>query len=140
MSSRWLREADGSECCKEVLKRNPKKQNLWDEYVTGQNLERALNMQFSKSIPKESGHNISFNGDNNWRNLSNMAHDGLITECGPMDLVLIEENNPLTNMEGKKKQRLVGDLNNVSSNCFECDSNVLAASSAGQSSQTPLRS
>ncbi|PPR82078.1 hypothetical protein GOBAR_AA38636 [Gossypium barbadense] len=83
-----------------------------------------------QSIVKESGHNLSFNGDANWRNLRSLAQDGIFNSSGPMDLIVVEENDSLTVMEGKKRQRLVGTSAIVTSN-DEGDLNVLTASSAG---------
>ncbi|XP_017625048.2 uncharacterized protein LOC108468690 [Gossypium arboreum] len=90
--------------------RNPKDHNSGDALDPGRNLRGILNfpsLNF-QSIAKESGHNLSFNEDVNLCNMSIMVQDDAFNSSGPMELTLAEENDPLTAMEGKKRQRLWG--------------------------------
>ncbi|PPS00833.1 hypothetical protein GOBAR_AA19836 [Gossypium barbadense] len=88
--------------------RNPKDHNSGDALDPGRNLRGILNFSSLnfQSIAKESGHNLSFNEDVNLRNMSIMVQDDAFNSSGPMELTLAEENDPLTTMEGKKRQRL----------------------------------
>ncbi|MBA0599329.1 hypothetical protein Gorai_005553 [Gossypium raimondii] len=74
-------------------------------------------------------------GIDNWRNIDSRELNGAGSDNGPMDLVLAEENDPLLSMEGKKRQRVVGDTIISSGNNIEGGLHDIIASSAGWSNQ-----
>lgn len=57
-------------------------------------------------------------------------------ENGPMDLVLEGENNLLNFLEGKKRQRLVGDVETLPDNDIRRGTNEKSASSTMRSNRT----
>ncbi|KAH1056280.1 hypothetical protein J1N35_034345 [Gossypium stocksii] len=81
---------------------------LENEIDVGQNSERlmAIKSLNQNSIGRELGYNISFNRDINWHDLGHTMQSGIGNDGGPMELVLAEENDPLTILEGKKSNGL----------------------------------
>ncbi|MFQ6634886.1 hypothetical protein Gotur_011428 [Gossypium turneri] len=135
--SRWLREADGSQCNAENLESLNQIILLNDYKVIGRNLRGIFENQILNPnlIPLGSVQQYVTNGQNNWRNWSkdDSVNDGLVN--GPMDLVLEGENDPIAMLEGKKRQRVVdGPLVLLGSNAGT-GSMDLSASSSEQSSR-----
>ncbi|MBA0566076.1 hypothetical protein Golob_010926 [Gossypium lobatum] len=108
--SKWLREADsrGGELAKSYPNPN---------FIPLGSSQMALNKEIDK-----------------WLNMVNRELYGADNGHGPMKLQLDEENDPLHALEGKKRQRVVNDLVNLSSNNSDGGVNDILASSAGQSS------
>ncbi|MBA0595676.1 hypothetical protein Gorai_012535 [Gossypium raimondii] len=134
--SKWLREADGSECSRVDMERDNKNRNSGEEHDVGRNTmgvmeKTSLNPIF---IPLESVEHILLRGNDSWRNMGSRDLNGVVSAGEPMDVVLTEENDPLISLEGKKRQRIVGVSINSSWNNIEGGSFDLTASSAGQSS------
>ncbi|PPS01021.1 hypothetical protein GOBAR_AA19641 [Gossypium barbadense] len=93
------------------MERDTKGRISGEERDTGRNnrvdMEKSyLNLNF---IPVGSGQKILTKGIDNWRNMNSKELNGADSDNGPMDLVLTKENDPLLSMEGKKRQRVVGD-------------------------------
>ncbi|MBA0633563.1 hypothetical protein Godav_025200 [Gossypium davidsonii] len=135
--SRWLREADDSQCNTENLESLNQIILLNDYKVTGRNLRGIFENQILNPnlIPLGSVQQYVTNGQNNWRNWSkdDSVNDGLVN--GPMNLVLEWENDPIAMLEGKKRQRVVdGPLVLLGSNAGT-GSMDLPASSGEQSSR-----
>ncbi|MFQ6634879.1 hypothetical protein Gotur_011429 [Gossypium turneri] len=135
--SRWLCEADGSQCNAEKLESLNQIILLNDYKVTGRNLRGIFENQILNPnlIPLGSVQQYVSNGQNNWRNWSkdDSINDGMVN--GPMDLVLEGENDPIAMLEGKKRQRVVdGPLVLLGSNAGT-GSMDLSASSGEQSSR-----
>ncbi|MBA0810904.1 hypothetical protein Gohar_002850 [Gossypium harknessii] len=105
--SKWLHEANGSECRLLDMERDTKGRISGEERDTGSN--NRGDMEKSREL------------------------NGAGSDNGPMDLVLIEENEPLLSMEGKKRQRVVGDTIISSENNIEGGLHDITASSAGWS-------
>ncbi|KAK5772395.1 hypothetical protein PVK06_048683 [Gossypium arboreum] len=118
--SRWLREADGSQCSDRNMEKN-----------TGRNLGGDFRNQVSNPNLISLGSNQQYptNGQSNCRNWSKGDSNIAELEHGPMDLVLEEENNLIAALEGKKRQRTVEGGNDIGGP-FE-----LTASSGGQSNR-----
>ncbi|KAH1122974.1 hypothetical protein J1N35_006134 [Gossypium stocksii] len=73
-----------------------------------------------------------------WHHIGGIYSRGLNgagSENGPMDLLLDKENNPLLTMEGKKRQRVVGDITLSLGNDIEGGLHDTTSSSTGQSSR-----
>ncbi|KAK5792716.1 hypothetical protein PVK06_033834 [Gossypium arboreum] len=93
------------------MERDTKGRISGEEKDTGRNnrvdMEKSyLNLNF---IPVGSGQKILTKGIDNWRNMNSKELNGADSDNGPMDLMLTKENDPLLSMEGKKRQRVVGD-------------------------------
>ncbi|KAH1083137.1 hypothetical protein J1N35_022898 [Gossypium stocksii] len=135
--SRWLREADSSQCKAEKLESNNQGMFFNEEKDIRSNLrEDFWNQQLNPNIfPLGSNQQFSIDGSNKWRRWSkdDPINDGLVIR--PMDLVLEAENDPIVMLEGKKRPRIVeGPLALLNSNVGETSLD-LSASSGDQSSQ-----
>ncbi|KAK5793172.1 hypothetical protein PVK06_034310 [Gossypium arboreum] len=103
--SRWLREADGSQCLDDNMESFSQGNNFNVARDSKRNFGGDFRNQVSNLnlIPMGSNQQFPVNEQSNWRNkgkdISNM--DRLVN--GPMDLVFVAENDPITVMEGKKR-------------------------------------
>ncbi|XP_016722644.1 uncharacterized protein [Gossypium hirsutum] len=136
-TSRWLRDSDGSECNKVIMERNFMSQKSGRKHDLRRNSRGEMEKLPCNSIQAdlESSQKFSIKGDCHWHNLDNNDINKTEYTGELMDLVLIEENDPLVSLEGKKRQRLVGASINNSENNQVGDSLILSASFAGQSSR-----
>ncbi|KAK8298214.1 hypothetical protein V6Z11_D05G238700 [Gossypium hirsutum] len=134
--SKWLREVDGSECNLLDKEREFRGQNLRNESDFGSSRggELAKSYPNPNFIPLGSSQMALNKEIDKWLNMINRELYGADNGHGPMKLQLDEENDPLHTLEGKKRQRVVNDLVNLSSNNFDGGVNDILASSAGQSS------
>ncbi|MBA0733843.1 hypothetical protein Gogos_017815 [Gossypium gossypioides] len=135
--SKWLREADGSECNLLDKEREFRGQNLGNENDFGSSRGGELAKSFPNPnfIPLGSGQIALNKGIDKWLNMVNRELYGADNGHGPMELQLDEENDPLHALEGKKRQRVVNDLVNLSSNNSDGGVNDILASFAEQSSR-----
>ncbi|KAK5819778.1 hypothetical protein PVK06_024801 [Gossypium arboreum] len=113
--SRWLREADTSQCRDDNMEIFSQCSNFNKAKDFGRNLGGDFRNQVLNPylIPLGSNQQYFINGQSNWRNWG--KDDSNIAELvnGPMDLVLVEENDPITALEGKKGHRTVEGGNDV---------------------------
>ncbi|MFQ6643467.1 hypothetical protein Gotur_017137, partial [Gossypium turneri] len=109
MVSRWLRAADGSPCTSENLASVNHGILINEGKVFGQNFRGvAANQNINPNlIPLGFGQYCSNSRLSKGRDGGNesMVSDSLV--YGPMNLVLNEEDDPITLLEGKKRQRIV---------------------------------
>ncbi|MBA0808307.1 hypothetical protein Gohar_024058, partial [Gossypium harknessii] len=134
--SKWLREADGSECNLLDKEREFQGRNLRNESDFGSSHggDLAKSCPNPNFIPLGSSQMALNKEIDKWLNMVNRELYGADNGHWPMKLQLDEENDPLHALEGKKRQRVVNDLVNLSSNNSDGGVNDILASSAGQSS------
>ncbi|KAK5787063.1 hypothetical protein PVK06_041714 [Gossypium arboreum] len=111
--SRWLCEADGSQCqVKNMESSNHSNSIIW-EMDSGHNIGRDFGDKMSNPNLILLGSNQKFPIKEN-NNGSSLGKDILFVaglENGLMEMIVEEENDLLTAVEGKKRQRLVTSLN-----------------------------
>ncbi|KAH1097127.1 hypothetical protein J1N35_014048 [Gossypium stocksii] len=111
VTSRWLCETDGARCSDEKMERLNHGSMSVGEKDTRRDFRGDSRNQISNPnlIPLGPTQNQQYfsNGQSNWCNWNNgdSGSDGLVN--GPMDLVIEEENDPIANLDGKKRQRVV---------------------------------
>ncbi|KAG8486531.1 hypothetical protein CXB51_020004 [Gossypium anomalum] len=136
--SGWLYEADGSQCQDDNLRSSNQSNIINWEIDSGRNIRRNFRDKMSNPnlIPLGSNQYYSIKRNNSGSNMGNSTSvvDGL--ENGPIEMVLEEENDPLTAAEGKKRQRIVIDPNTHLGLNVECGSLDLTARSGEQSSRS----
>ncbi|KAK5794825.1 hypothetical protein PVK06_036075 [Gossypium arboreum] len=126
MASKWLRDQDGSECSQLIMERNFMSQNSGENHDSERYSKGEMEILSCNFNPAnlESGQKNTLMGDRNWRNLGGKDFNGIENDSGPMDLVLIEENDPLVSLEGNKRQggwllseRQMSDFRDVLDGC-----------------------
>ncbi|KAK5826767.1 hypothetical protein PVK06_021699 [Gossypium arboreum] len=92
--------------------------------------------QFSnpKFISSQSSQHIPFKEPDSWRNIDSGVLTNEDSSYGPTNLIL-EENVPLVNLEGKKHQRVMEGLLTATENKMDTGILDLTASSREQSSR-----
>ncbi|MFQ6623979.1 hypothetical protein Gotur_020571 [Gossypium turneri] len=137
--SRWLRTVDGSPCNDENLA-GVKDGNLVnmgkDLGLNARGFGRNLNPKFNPNlIPLGTAQiqGVGMLAKGRDGNFVGMSSEGV--DYGPTELALVEENDPLTVLEGKKWQRVV-ESSHVCMDTKEGSGLIdVSASSDGQSSQ-----
>ncbi|KAH1096420.1 hypothetical protein J1N35_013341 [Gossypium stocksii] len=107
--SRWLCQSDGSQWSN-LKKEDSNQSSKWPNDLGNSNWKESWK-QFSNPnlIHLDPGQNILYKRSDSWRKLGSSAIQGNNSGSGSPDLMLEEENEPLLNMEGKKRQRIVED-------------------------------
>ncbi|KAK5802171.1 hypothetical protein PVK06_029754 [Gossypium arboreum] len=136
--SRWLREADGSQCHVENMGSPNQSINFNWEIDFGRDIGRDFGKQMSNPnlIPLGSNQQHLTKGNKNGRNLGKSISvvDGLVN--GPMEMIVEEENDLIAGTEGKKRHRVVAGSFALLGNTTEGGSLDLMASSGEQSSRS----
>ncbi|PPR92830.1 hypothetical protein GOBAR_AA27842 [Gossypium barbadense] len=136
--SRWLREADGSQCQVENMGSPNHSNSINWEMNSSRNFGRDFGDKMSNPnlIPLGSNQQYSINGNNNGSSLGKSISFVDRLENGPIKMVVEEENDSLTAVKGKKWQRLVISPNDPLGFNVEYGTIDLMASSGGQSSRS----
>ncbi|MBA0731929.1 hypothetical protein Gogos_016048 [Gossypium gossypioides] len=137
VESRWLREADGSQYCADIMGSTNQRNSFNCEIDSGRIIGRDFRKQMSNPnlIPLGSNQQYFINGNNNGRNLGNSTLNVDRLANGPIEMAVEEKNDPIVAMEGKKRQRIVaGPLVSLGINA-EYGYHDLTTSSGEQSSR-----
>ncbi|PPR86021.1 hypothetical protein GOBAR_AA34669 [Gossypium barbadense] len=102
MVRKWLREADGSECCMLNKEREYQGKNLGEGRDSGPNRRSELvkSYQNPNLIPLGYGQMTLIKGIDKWKNMDARELSGVECGNGPMELQVDEENDPLHSMKG----------------------------------------